>query len=139
MVVFASTDELYAHFVPFLEKVSQGDLRQKFLSIQASFKVNNTDPDATLFVDCTQDPPLVKAGDAAAAETADIELTMSADDSHRFWLGDLNVTKAVATRRIKFSGPLLKLIGLLPVFQPAFTEYREYLVANGRRELLPEE
>jgi putative sterol carrier protein len=138
MAVFASADELYAHFLPFLEKVSQGDLRQKFLSIRSSFKVNNTDPDATLFVDCAQDPPLISVGDAASAATADIDLTMSADDSHRFWLGELNVTKAVATRRIKFSGPLLKLIGLLPVFQPAFTEYREYLVTTGRRDLLPE-
>ncbi|WP_158852416.1 SCP2 sterol-binding domain-containing protein [Saccharothrix deserti] len=136
MAVFASAEELYALFVPFLEQVSQGHLKKKFLSIKASFKVHNTDPDSIVFMDCTQDPPVVKVGDAAAAEQADIELTMSADDSHQFWLGRLNVTKAMAGRRVKFSGPLMKLIGMLPAFQPAFAEYREYLVTNGHEALL---
>ena len=137
MAVVASTEELYALFVPFFEQVSQGRLKRRFLSIKASFRVRNTDPDAVIFMDCTQDPPVVKMAEAAAAERPDIELTMSADDSHEFWLGSLNVAKALATRRIRFSGQLVKVIGLLPAFQPAYAEYRAYLVATGRDALLP--
>lgn len=136
MALFATDEELYALFVPFLEQVSSGHLKPKFLAIKASFKVNNTDPDSTVFMDCTQDPPVVAVGADVANREADIELTMSADDSHQFWLGELNVTKALAMRRVKFSGPLLKLIGLLPAFQPAFAEYREYLAENGHESLL---
>lgn len=136
MAVVSSTEELYTLFVPFLEQVSQGRLKKKFLAIRGSFKVHNTDPDGVIFMDCAQDPPVVRFAEAATAEQADIELTMSADDSHRFWLGSLSVTQALTTRRVKFSGPLIKLIGLLPAFQPAFAEYRQYLVATGRDALL---
>jgi putative sterol carrier protein len=135
MPVFSSAEEFYELYVPFLEQVSTGHLKKKFLAINSTFKVNYSDPDAVFFMDNTQDPPVIKTGDAVP-EHADIVLTMSADDGHTFWLGDLNVTKALATRRVKFAGPLMKLLGLLPAFQPAFAEYRKYLEATGRTALL---
>jgi len=136
MKAFASADELYAVITPFLDRVTTGNLRSKFSAVGDMVLITYSDPDAQFLLDTRHDPPQVRVGDDASVDSPDIELSMSADNGHKLWLGELNITSALATRKIKVSGPLMKLLGLVPVFQPVYAEYRSYLTEIGRPELL---
>ena len=131
MATFADAQEVYDTLGAFLAEItSSPDLRPKFVSAKTSFLVTQTDPDSRILVDCTVDPPRVVA-DPPADATAEINLTMSADDAHRFWQGKLNMTVALAKKQVQVSGPMGKMLKLLPAMRPAFPRYREFLEANG--------
>jgi hypothetical protein len=131
MTVFSTADEMYAHFTPFLDGlVSDPVVGPKLVSANTSFRVNYTGPDTVFILDATQDPAVVKVGTEALAETPEVELHMSADDGHRFWLGDLNIPVALARRKVKIDGPISKLLGMLPAITPAYSKYREYCQTN---------
>jgi hypothetical protein len=68
----------------------------------------------------------------------ELVMRMPADLAHRFWLGRVNVTVALARGDIEADGPVIKVLGLLPVLDRAFDAYRELLVREGRADLLDE-
>ena len=63
-------------------------------------------------------------------------MTMDADVAHRFWLGKVNVTIAIARGQIKTRGPVAKILKLVPLVKPVFPRYRAQLEAAGRSDLL---
>ena len=131
MATFRSADELHATLGAFLAEITKApDMRPKFTAADTSFLVTYTDPVGRTLVDCTQDPPLVM-NDPPDDATAEINLKMSADDAHRFWQGKLNMTVALAKKQVQVSGPMGKMLKLLPAMRPAFPRYREFLEANG--------
>ncbi len=75
---------------------------------------------------------MLYVGADADGRDAEVELTMSADDGHRFWLGQLNLPVALAKRKIKVGGGVTKLMGLVPALQPAYALYRKHLAELGR-------
>jgi hypothetical protein len=136
MTIFSSTEELYSLATPFLERVMKTGLNEKLAAI-GSFRIVYSDPAARFLLDSAMGDALqVRVGAAAAVDHVDVQLTMSADDGHRLLLGSLNVKKSLAMRKVKVSGPLIKLLSLLPAFEPIYVEYREYLTEIGRPELL---
>jgi putative sterol carrier protein len=131
MATFQSADELHSTLGAFLAEITMApDMRPKFTAADTSFLVSYTDPEARTLVDCTQDPPRV-VNDPPADAAAEINLKMSADDAHRFWQGKLNMTVALAKKQVQVSGPMGKMLKLLPAMRPAFPRYREFLEANG--------
>jgi putative sterol carrier protein len=136
--VFSSAEEVEKIFVAFFEHITlHPDLRPKFVESQASFRVNYSAPDSALSIDASVDPPAVRAGDAARAAQVDVALFMSADDGHKFWLGDLNIPMAIARRKVKIEGSIGTLLKMLPALQPAFGMYRDFLVQQGMADKLP--
>lgn len=132
MSVFVDRAASDAIFVPFLTEITTApELKEKFVAASTSFKIIFTDPDAVYLVDCTADPVSVLSGSTARDTDAAIELTMSADDGHKFWLGDLNLMGALARRKVKPKGEVTKLMGLLPTLQKAYPIYREHAVKSG--------
>lgn len=135
MAVFSSTEEAEKVFGEFFEQiVVDPDLRPKFVAANTSFRANYTDPDSTLSLDATQDPPVVKTGADAKADSVEVEMNMSADNGHRFWLGDLNIPMALARGKVKVHGPVGKLLKLLPAMQPAFAMYKAFLQERGLQD-----
>ena len=63
-------------------------------------------------------------------------MTMDADTAHRFWLGHVNVTVALARGQIKARGPVAKILKLVPLVKPVFQRYRAMLQESGREDLL---
>jgi len=132
MAEFESAAELQQLMTPFLcQLVADPELRPKFVAGNTSFQVQYTDPDELFMLDCTVDPPAVFDGHDAAGRDAEVRLTMSADDAHRFWLGKLNVPMAIARRKVKVEGAIPKLLKLLPAITPAFDRYRNYVGDKG--------
>ena len=132
MAVFSSPEESEDVFGKFFEHVTTDpQLRPKFVAAATAFRVNHTDPDSAISMNTTFDPPVIKVGDAARAEEVEVEMFMSADDGHKFWLGSLNIPMAMARRKVKVEGSVGKLLKLLPAMQPAFAMYRDFLKEQG--------
>ncbi|WP_020501742.1 SCP2 sterol-binding domain-containing protein [Sciscionella marina] len=137
MAIFQSADEMFGIVEPFLGKVtSDPELGPKFVKANTSFRVDYHDPSGTLVIDATGDPVRVLTGAEATAADTEVALSMSGDDGHKFWLGDLNLPISLAKRKVKTSGNLTKMLGLLPVLTPAYAQYKAYLKDIGRDDLL---
>jgi len=65
----------------------------------------------------------------------EVVMTMDADTAHRFWLGKVNVTVALARGQIKAKGPVAKILRLVPLTKPVFPRYKAQLQAAGRGDL----
>ena len=66
----------------------------------------------------------------------EVLMTMEADTAHRFWLGKVNVTVALARGQMKAKGPVAKILKLVPLTKPVFPRYRDMLERAGRQDLL---
>lgn len=133
MSTFASTDEIYEVLTPFYESLTTDpEIGPKFVKADTSFRINVTGPDATFLLDATQDPAVLTTGEEALAGDPAVDLTMSGDDNHRFWLGKINLPVALATRKIKVAGGVTGLLGLVPALAPAYEKYRTHLEEIGR-------
>jgi hypothetical protein len=66
----------------------------------------------------------------------EVILAMDADTAHRFWLGKLNVTVALARGQISARGPVAKILKLVPLVKPVRTRYEAQLQAAGRDDLV---
>ena len=66
----------------------------------------------------------------------EVTMSMDADTAHRFWLGKVNVTVALARGQMKAKGPVAKILKLVPLVKPVFPRYRAQLEAQGRADLV---
>ena len=66
----------------------------------------------------------------------EVVMTMEADTAHKFWLGGVNVTVALARGQMKAKGPVAKILKLVPLVKPVFPRYRQMLADAGRGDLV---
>ena len=131
MATFANAQQVYDTIGLFLDQITKDpDLGPKFVAADTSFLVQYTDPDCSMLVDATVDPPVVTMNPDPARET-EISLAMAADDGHDFWLGNLNMALALAKGKVKVTGPISKIMKLLPAMRPAFPKYKAFLAERG--------
>ena len=100
-----------------------------------SSQYQHRDPDSTITVRLKDDEP----ADVEFGETEmepEVVMSMEADTAHRFWLGRVNVTTALARGQIKANGPVAKILKLVPLTKPAFPRYKALLEAQGRDDLI---
>jgi hypothetical protein len=65
----------------------------------------------------------------------EVTMSMEADTAHRFWLGKVNITVALARGQIKAQGPVAKILKLVPLVKPVFPRYEAQLEEQGRADL----
>jgi 2-oxoisovalerate dehydrogenase E1 component len=66
----------------------------------------------------------------------DVEMILSSETGHRFWIQDLNIPLALASRKIIAKGSVQKALKLLPALKPAFAVYPSILREMGKGDLL---
>jgi putative sterol carrier protein len=66
----------------------------------------------------------------------EVVMSMDSDTAHRFWLGKVNVTAAIARGQIKAKGPVAKILKLVPLVKPVFPRYEQMIKDAGRTDLL---
>lgn len=66
----------------------------------------------------------------------DVTMTMKADTSHAFWHGKVNLVAALARKEIVATGPIPKILKLLPAVQPLFKTYPALLKEKGYGNLV---
>jgi putative sterol carrier protein len=117
--------EVAVHDPQFVEATKNGDL---------VVRLTMTDPASTVLIDFPGQK--VTCGEAAEGVPSTVELRMSADNSHKFWLGKLNLTLAMAQKKAKMTGSRTKALKLLPLTKPLFATYEQLLQEAGRQDLL---
>ncbi len=119
----------------FTELAADDELAPKFRQANTIVQYRHSDPDSTITVRLKED----EATDVEFGETEmepEVVMSMEADTAHRFWLGQVNVTTALARGQIKASGPVAKILKLVPLTKPAFPRYKALLEAQGRDDLV---
>lgn len=91
-------------------------------------------PDAVITVRFQEaEGDLVEFGETGTEP--EVTMRMAADTAHRFWLGDVNVTIALARGEITAAGPVAKVLRLVPLSKAAFPRYKQQLIEQGRADL----
>jgi putative sterol carrier protein len=136
MAYFKDAQEVYDTIGKlFLDLAADEDLGPKFRKANAIVQYNHREPDSTITVRLQEDQP----ADVDFGETEmepEVVMSMEADTAHRFWLGRVNVTVALARGEIKANGPVAKILKLVPLAKPVFPRYKAQLEAQGRDDLV---
>jgi hypothetical protein len=102
----------------------------KFTATGITIKFNITDPKNELWI---------TPGDGTTGEViwgstdqkATVEMTLSGDTCHKFWLKQISMPIALAKGLIKAKGPMPKVLKLLPMLKPAYEAYPEWAKSHG--------
>ena len=139
MGVFKDTDHVYECIGGLFDKMSVDEAigpKLRKAGIVLRFRYN--DPEAIITVDCTQDGTdgaHINWHRGEADLDALVEMSMTSDTAHKFWLGKVNLLTALTKREIKAKGPIPKVLKLLPIIKPGYKMYKEHLQAIGQGEM----
>ena len=136
MAYFKDAQEVYEVIGKlFADLAHDEELAPKFRQANTIVQYDYTNPDSVITVRLQEDQP----GDVDFGETEmepEVVMSMEADTAHRFWLGKVNVTVALARGQIKAKGPVAKILKLVPLTKPVFPRYKAQLEAQGREDLV---
>jgi hypothetical protein len=119
----------------FQDLAADDELAAKFRKANTIVAYEYREPDSRITVRLQEGEP----GDVDFGESAmepEVTMSMEADTGHLFWLGKVNVTVALARGQIKASGPVAKILKLVPLTKPVFPRYKAQLEAMGREDLI---
>ena len=136
MPYFKDADEVYATLGKLFQDLAVDDeLAPKFRKANTIVRYEFTDPDSAITVRLQEDQPGdVDFGDSQMEP--EVTMSMAADTAHKFWLGQVNITVALARGQIKAKGPVAKILKLVPLTKPVFPRYKAELEAQGREDLV---
>lgn len=136
MAYFNTAEEVYDTLGKlFVDLTEDPELGPRFRKADTIVRYEYSDPDSSITVRLQPDKP----GEVDCGESEmepDVVMSMEADTAHRFWLGEVNVTVAMARGQIKATGPVAKILKLVPLTKPVFPRYRKQLSEQGRSDLL---
>ena len=136
MALFKDADEVYAYIGKLFEDLTlDEELGPKFRKANTVVQYRYRDPESTITVKLIEG----EDGQVDLGETTlepEVVMSMEADTAHRFWLGEVNVTVALARGQMKAKGPVAKILKLVPLTKPVFPRYRKMLEDSGREDLL---
>jgi putative sterol carrier protein len=133
---FNDADEVYATIGKLFQDLAEDEeLAPKFRKANTIVQYQYREPESQITVKLIEG----EDGQVDCGETTmepEVVMTMAADTAHRFWLGKLNVTVALARGQMKAKGPVAKILKLVPLTKPIFPRYRKLLEDSGRNDLL---
>ena len=136
MAYFKDDSEVYQYIGRLFEDLAQDDeLAPKFREANTIVQYQYRNPESQITVRMIEG----EEGDVDCGETTmdpEVVMTMDADTAHKFWLGKVNVTVALARGQMKAKGPVAKILKLVPLVKPVFPRYRQMLEEAGRQDLL---
>ena len=136
MPYFKDADEVYEFIGQlFADLAEDDDLGPQFRKANTIVQYQYRDPESQITVNLIEgDDGQVDCGPTTMEP--EVVMTMDADTAHRFWLGKVNVTVALARGQMKAKGPVAKILKLVPLTKPIFPRYRKMLEEAGRQDLL---
>jgi putative sterol carrier protein len=133
---FKDENEVYQFIGKLFQDLTEDDeLAPKFQKANTIVQYQYRNPESQITVK-------LKEGEDGQVDLGPTELepevvmSMEADTAHKFWLGKVNVTVALARGQIKAKGPVAKILKLVPLVKPVFPRYREMLENAGRQDLM---
>ena len=136
MPYFKDADEVYSFIGKLFEDLAEDEeLAPKFQKANTIVQYRYRNPESVITVKVKEgEDGQVDLGDTDMEP--DVVMSMEADTAHRFWLGNVNVTVALARGQMKAKGPVAKILKLVPLTKPIFPRYRRMLEEAGRKDLL---
>jgi putative sterol carrier protein len=134
--VFKDDQEVYQYIGKLFQDLTEDpELSSKFQRADTIVQYRYSNPDSQITVK-------MKEGQDGQVDFGpsdldpEIVMTMEADTAHRFWLGKVNVTMALAKGQMKAKGPVAKILKLVPLVKPVFPRYEKMLEDAKRDDLL---
>jgi hypothetical protein len=136
LAYFKDADEVYETLGKlFVDIANDEELAPKFRQANTIVRYEYTEPESAITVRLQDGQP----GDVDFGPSdmePEVTMSMEADTGHRFWLGEVNVTVALARGQIKAKGPVAKILKLVPLAKPIFPRYKAQLEGQGRSDLI---
>ena len=136
MPVFKDEQEVYAYIGRLFKELAEDDeLGPRFRKADTIVQYRYSNPDSQITVK-------MKDGEEGQVDFGptdldpEIVMTMEADTAHKFWLGKVNVTMALAKGQMKAKGPVAKILKLVPLVKPVFPRYKQMLENEKRDDLV---
>jgi len=127
MTVFKDTQQMYEMLGALWNHIiSETEFGPKLKEYEITFKFVLSEPNGYLWVGHDK----VITGDEAN-QPAVITMELSGDTTHKYWLKQISLPVALATRKIKSKGPIPKVLKILPFLKPVFEKYPEYCLKFG--------
>ncbi len=136
MAYFADAQDVYDHIGRLFRDLQHDpELAPRFRRADTVVRFELSDPASAITAKMVEGEAIEV--DLGASElTPELTMSMEADTAHRFWLGKVDVTVALARAQVTAHGPVGKILELLPLVAPMFPRYRATLEAEGRTDLL---
>jgi putative sterol carrier protein len=136
LAYFKDADEVYQYIGKLFQDLADDEeLGPRFRKANTIVQYQYRNPESQITVKLQDgEDGQVDLGDTAMEP--EVLMTMEADTAHRFWLGKVNVTVALARGQMKAKGPVAKILKLVPLTKPVFPRYRDMLERAGREDLL---
>ena len=135
MAYFKDADEVYRFIGKLFEDLGDDEeLGPKFRRADTIVQYRYRNPESQITVKMLDgEDSQVDLGETEMQP--EVVMSMEADTAHRFWLGKVNVTVALARGQMKAKGPVAKILKLVPLVKPVFPRYRQMLDDAGRADL----
>jgi putative sterol carrier protein len=136
VAVFKDDQEVYQFIGRLFQDLADDDeLGPRFRKADTIVQYRYSNPDSQITVKMKDgEDGQVDLGPTQLAP--EIVMSMEADTAHKFWLGKVNVTMALARGQMKAKGPVAKILKLVPLVKPVFPRYQAMLEEAGRDDLL---
>ncbi|MEN3283394.1 MAG: hypothetical protein V7607_4534 [Solirubrobacteraceae bacterium] len=135
MPYFKDAEDVYRHLGRLFEDIiGDEELGARFKAADSVVQIRMRRPDSQLTIKALEAEDLVV--DFGVTELRpEVVLAMDADTAHRFWLGKVNVTVALARGQISARGPVAKILKLVPLVELVRARYESALQESGRDDL----
>jgi hypothetical protein len=133
---FKDEDEVY-RFIGrlFQELAVDPELGPRFQNANTTVQYQMTDPASQITCKLRRDEEIQIDLGPSELEP-EVIMIMEADTAHQFWLGNVNITVALARGEITAKGPVAKILKLVPLVKPVFPRYQGMLREAGRADLI---
>ena len=136
MAVFKDDQEVYQYIGKLFQDLAMTtSLGPRFRKADTIVQYQYSNPDSQITVKM-KDGEDGQVDFGTTTLDPEIVMVMEADTAHKFWLGKVNVTMALARGQMKAKGPVAKILKLVPLTKPIFPRYKEMLEEKGRTDLL---
>ncbi len=125
MPVFETADALYTCIGGLFEQMkSQAQVQRELASLKLTVRFTYTKPEASITLVAHDGEGAIHYGERN--EKPDVELAMTGDIAHHFWLGEINVMGAITKRQIVPIGSLSKIMALTPLIKAGIKIYPQH-------------
>ena len=129
MAIFESTEKMYEVLGSlFNTLMSDPTMGPKFKTSNIVIQFIISEPEGQIWL--TSEGEVI-CGSPAEEIKPTIQMTLSGDSCHAFWLQKLSMPIALAKGKIKAKGPMPKVLKLLPLLKPAYKAYPDIAREHG--------
>ena len=125
MPVFETADQLYTCIGGLFEQMKSHPETQEVLKkLELTVKFTYTEPAGSMTLFAHNGESSIYYGECH--QKPDVDLAMTGDVAHHFWLGEINVMGAITRRQIVPIGSLSKMMMLAPLIKAAIRLYPQH-------------